>query len=356
MPPYTNVVTVHRMPSFALVPPFRRALLLVTALLLTSSLPTPGSLPRATAQSNLGGRVLASARGQVAWLDLMAPRPTPLTQLVRPAYPADVAGAPGVPFAVASVISALSGSGALGGDLLRIDLPTNTTRTLLARDSESESLDLPAIWPDGSAILYQRSNLRAAVPMPGQAQPQYQSRIEQIDPDGSNAVPLLDDARYPGPAPDGAQFAFVRSTTSGAAIFAHSVPDGSDRQLVTPGQFLALAYPRFSPDGQSVAFAAISLLSPIGRTGSDPVFSQLRTRQALAHGFPWEVWIVNADGGGLRPIPDVQDDDPSITWSPDGSQLLIYGGWGSYVVDAATGSASSLSFLAGYGSAAWLPE
>jgi Tol biopolymer transport system component len=314
----------------------------------------PASPPQATAQSNVGGRVLASSRGQVAWVDLLAPRPTPLTQLVRPAYPADVAA--NQKFAVASVVSALTNTGAMGGDLLLIDLQTNSARTLKTRQSAAESLDLPAIWPDGSAILYQRSNLRAALPMPGQAQPQYQSRIEQIDPDGSNTVLLLDDARYPGPAPDGAHFAFVRSTDQGASIFSHSQQDGSDTQLVAPGQFLAVAYPRFSPDGQTVAFAAISLLAPIGRTSSNTIMSAVQTRTALAHGFPWEVWLVNADGTGLRQIPDVQNDDPSVAWSPDGSQLLIYGGWGSYVVDASTGAASSLSFLAGYGSIAWLPE
>jgi Tol biopolymer transport system component len=338
------------------VPPLCRAVILAAILLLIALLPSPGSPRPATAQSNPTGRVLASARGQVAWLDLLAPRPSPLTQLVRPAYPADVAAAPGGQFAVASVVSALPGSGAMGGDLLLIDLQTNSTRTLLARQSESESLDLPALWPDGSAILYQRSNLRVALPMPGQAQPQYQSRIEQIDRDGNNAVPLLDDARYPGPAPDGAQFAFVRSTDRGAAIFVHSVPDSSDQPLVAPGQFLALAYPRFSPDGQTVAFAAVSLLAPIGRPNRTSMFAAFGPPEALAHGFPWEVWLVNADGSGLRQITDVLDDDPSVAWSPDGSQLLVYGGWGSYVVEPSTGSASALSFLAGYGSIAWLPD
>src|SRR5437879_3524985 len=64
--------------------------------------------------------------------------------------------------------------------------------------------------------------------MPGQAQPQYRSRIEQVDPDGQASQPLLDDARYPGPAPDGSRFAFVRSTDRGAGIFVHSLADGSD--------------------------------------------------------------------------------------------------------------------------------
>src|SRR5438132_3947263 len=230
------VGATHSVPCCALVPPLCRAVILTAILLLIATLPTPGSPRPATAQSAAAGRVLASARGQVAWLDLLAPRPTPLTQLVRPAYPAGVAAAPGGQFAVASIVSALPGSGAMGGDLLLIDLQTNSTRSLLARKSESESLDLPALWPDGSAVLYQRSNLRVAVPMPGQAQPQYRSRIEQIDPHGNNAVPLLDDARYPGPTPAGAQFAFVRWTARGAAVFVHSVPDGSDERLVAPGQ------------------------------------------------------------------------------------------------------------------------
>src|SRR5437870_6947247 len=138
------VGATHSVPCCALVPPLCRAVILAAILLLIATLPTPGSPRPATAQSAAAGRVLASARGQVAWLDLLAPRPTPLTQLVRPAYPADVAAAPGGQFAVASIVSALPGSGAMGGDLLLIDLQTNSTRSLPARESESESLDLPA--------------------------------------------------------------------------------------------------------------------------------------------------------------------------------------------------------------------
>jgi len=125
---------------------------------------------------------------------------------------------------------------------------------------------------------------------------------------------------------------------------------------VAPGHFLALAYPRFSPDGQQVAFVAISLLAPIGHAPDNPLTQWLSVGSADAHGFPWEIWLVNADGSDLRQIPDILDDDPSVAWSPDGRQLLVYGGWGSFVVDAASGTSTSLPYVAGYGSVAWLPE
>ena len=224
---------------------------------------------------------------------------------------------------------------------------------LVARQSDAESLDMPALWPDGSAVLYQRSNLQAAVPVPGQAAPQYQSRVEQVQLDGSSQKVLIEDARYPGPAADGSHIAFVRSVDKGVGIFVHALDDGTDTPLVPAGQFLALAYPRFSPDGKQLAFAAISLLAPIGHTNNN---GWLSTPTASAHGFPWEVWIANADGTELHTVPDLVDDDPSVAWSPDGTRILVYGGWGSFIVGASGGDAISLPFLAGYGAVAWLPN
>ena len=350
-----------------------RSVVLALILWCATSAPSPEAQPAVHAQPAAGGKVLAAARGQVAWLDLVVPKPTPLTQLVRPAYPTDVAGTPGAPFAVASIVAARQGpaaSTALGGDLVEIDLGSDTSRSLLTRGSDGESLDLPAIWPDGSGILYQRSDLTSAIPMPGQAQPQFLSRIEQVDPEGRTVSPLLENARYPGPAPDDDHFAFVRSTDQGAGIFVHSIADATDTTLVPPGTFLALAYPRFSPDGSQVAFVAIAPAPALGKAPPSSAVGQsghmsvanvglsgfFEVRSALAHGFPWEVWISNADGSGMRQIEDLIDDDPSVTWSPDGTQLLVYGGWGSFVIDAASGDYTGIPYLAGYGSVAWLPD
>ena len=77
---------------------------------------------------------------------------------------------------------------------------------------------------------------------------------------------------------------------------------------------------------------------------------------ALAHGLPWNLWLVNTDGTSARELAEVESDDGSVAWSPDGSALLVYGGSGAFVVDAATGDYQLLSYLTGYGSIAWLSD
>src|SRR5438093_8420710 len=52
------------------------------------------------------------------------------------------------------------------------------------------------------------------------------------------------------------------------------------------------------------------------------LFRSVGTRTALAHGFPWDVWLVNADGSGLRQVPDVQNDDPSVARSEEHTSEL----------------------------------
>jgi Tol biopolymer transport system component len=121
--------------------------------------------------------------------------------------------------------------------------------------------------------------------------------------------------------------------------------------LVPAGRFVAIAYPRFSPDGRQLAFAAITeLRSPFRGAPATALIGA-----PLGHGFPYEIWLVGADGHELRDVPDAINDDPSVTWSPDGTQVLVYGGWGSLLIDVASGEQTALPFLAGYGSLAWLP-
>src|ERR671930_143534 len=66
--------------------------------------------------------ILAVAGRQVAWLNLEAPRPRPVTNMPAPAGATDVAAQPGLPRAVVSVAAPFPGGGARGADLMLLDL------------------------------------------------------------------------------------------------------------------------------------------------------------------------------------------------------------------------------------------
>jgi hypothetical protein len=54
---------------------------------------------------------------------------------------------------------------------------------------------------------------------------------------------------------------------------------------------------------------------------------------AEAHGDPWGIWTVRPDGGELRTATTLQEDEPLVAWSPDGTTLAVQGGGGLWLVD-----------------------
>jgi Tol biopolymer transport system component len=223
---------------------------------------------------------------------------------------------------------------------------------------------MPTWWPDGRSVIFEREDLEGqTVGAPGQEVPRYPSRIEVADADGNNRWILEQTGREPSVAPDGSRVVFARTSNRGASLLSWENGSGAEQTLVPEGKFADVAYPHFSPDGNQIAFVAPE--SGLGAT--DLVTARTVDAQLLggwlavgpmvaeAHGIPWDPWIMNADGSALRRAAVVGGDEPSVSWSPDGSQLFVYGGTGSAVVDARTGDAIQLSFVKGYGPTTWLP-
>lgn len=101
---------------------------------LVMGLASPALVITAPAASQaLGGRILAPASGQAAWLDLDAPRPRPVTQLDAPAYVTDVSAVPGASAAALAVSSPFGGQGLTGTDLLVLDLSAGSLSPLVQR-------------------------------------------------------------------------------------------------------------------------------------------------------------------------------------------------------------------------------
>jgi hypothetical protein len=86
---------------------------------------------------------------------------------------------------------------------------------------------------------------------------------------------------------------------------------------------------------------------PHSRAPADPLGQALGLERAYAHGFPRDLWMMNADGSAVHQVAQLAADDGTVSWSPDGSQLFVYGGTGSFLVDAMTGDVTDLPFIAG---------
>ena len=293
------------------------------------------------------GSILAPLARQAGWLNLEAPRPRTLTNVPAPAYVSDVDALASV---AALAIQEPLGGADVGGDIFRLDLASGSLKSLAARDGVAETLSAPVWRADGTAVFFQREDLTGTpVAYPGQATVRYPSRVEVVRADGSSRNVVLDDARQPAPSPDGNQLVFVRSVGGLTKLVVRSMAGGEERELVPAGQFPDIAYPRFSPRGDQVAFMAAAPF--VGH--ADPL--PFAPGVAYAHGLPWDLWLVGLDGSPPRLLAPLGGDDASLAWSPDGTQIFSYSGTGSAIVDVGTGEVSTYPYLTGYGSIAWLP-
>ena len=129
-------------------------------------------------------------------------------------------------------------------------------------------------------------------------------------------------------SPDGSRIAFAtESSRLGKVMYVVEV-DGSNLTRIAGGMEDGISVPAWSPDGLRIAFV---------KDGSDS-----------------GVFIVNPDGSGLHKvgsltIQTVRGTD-SISWSPDGSQILFRG----YVVGA--GGSTERSHAWSDGQTAWSPD
>jgi Tol biopolymer transport system component len=58
---------------------------------------------------------------------------------------------------------------------------------------------------------------------------------------------------------------------------------------------------------------------------------------------PLDIWLIDADGGGARPLTDTPGEERDPSWSPDGTRLALRAGGGIDVVDADGGNRRNLA-------------
>jgi Tol biopolymer transport system component len=211
-----------------------------------------------------------------------------------------------------------------GSDLYLLE--DGQSRLALARSGPDQSLTNPVWTSDGRAILYQIAG--------GTAEG---VNLELAGLESGERRTVERSAGSPAISPDGQQLAFVS-------------------ELLPADLFYGLSSPRFSPDGRQIAFLGIG--GPSGQRPPRPpaALAWLRLGPAVvgAHGLPYDPWVVNADGSGLRLVAPLAEDDPALAWSPDGSTLAILGGGGLWLAPLDGGPPSMLAH-GNYGTLDWRP-
>jgi mono/diheme cytochrome c family protein len=225
-------------------------------------------------------------------------------------------------------------------------------------------LALPAWLPDGRALYIGHSQLRSDPQAPVA---DWLFEIVRIDTITGERRTVIADARDPAITRDGALMAFLHFDRDSAAFSINvAAPDGTaDREVVAAGNFSTFYAPRFSPDGKRLIFAAIG--GPVTDEQGYPIRAHRQTpldallglfapAVAEAHGAPWDVWVVNIDGTGLRRLPGMREDTPMAIFAPDGRQIVMIGAGGIYLADADGQHLRLIDPLGDHGGLVWMPN
>jgi TolB protein len=170
----------------------------------------------------------------------------------------------------------------------------NADGTDLRRVTSDSAADFdPTLSPDGRRIAYRHQ--------PGD---DLSTDIYTIASDGSGARNLTKSNGVPdwGPAwsPDGNAIAWNSDPDLGGVLRGYLMhADGSNVRPL--GADVWVEYPAWSPDGTKLAFM-----------GQTPVGTE-----------NYEIYVVSADGAGLRRLTDSPGPDGWPAWSPDGERILF---------------------------------
>lgn len=192
---------------------------------------------------------------------------------------------------------------------------------LVVRETVGEIYDNPFWSPDGEWVYFTHFLVDSAG--------QFTFTVERIAPQrGGVPEVVIRNAYQPALSRDGTRIVYLGfdPVTYMQSLMITSIDGGGARQLLPHGAFDLIASPRFMPDGAAVIFSASGPLveSALGSHHDGAVH---------AHGAPWDVWRIPAEGGRPQPVTHVGLDGPWTAYEPGGSRLALVAADGVFVLE-----------------------
>ena len=151
----------------------------------------------------------------------------------------------------------------------------------------------PSWLPNGSGLLFRRGATGS-------------TDVWRMAPDGSGQAPVVTvpaDQWYPSASPATGRILFATTVTSSDRKIQDAAPDGGDVRTLRDTVGAYDSGPAYSPDGRRIAFESDALDAD-------------GTRDT-------EIYVMDADGGGLVQLTRNGEHDEGPVFSPDGSQIVF---------------------------------
>ena len=235
----------------------------------------------------------------------------------------------------------------IGSDIATVQVNSDAVSaptTVVERDRAGATFDSPVWTPDQRSLYVSYSAIEGNQPV---------ERIEKVDIQTGSRVPVVN-GRLPELSPDGTRLAFIRSDQSGDALWIASADGANGRELLRPDGITVIGPARFSRDGKTIAIALSRPADQAAEPSPRRPWAFFGTSVALAHGNPWEIYLIDASGGPAQRLTRLQEDEIGISWSPNGGQIAMFGLRGVHLIDT-QGRATFAMDQGGFGGIDWAP-
>lgn len=259
---------------------------------------------------------------------------------------------------IAFSTSSIKPDGTFQYDIRIMNADGSNARVLVIPDNPKGMFAHPTWSPDGKEILFTQS-------YPADPSGEH-SEIDRASASGGAIQRVIDDALDGELSPDGKKLAFYKfdAINFALSLWIANADGSAAKMLVDTQSFSALQSAQFSPDAQTILFAAsgppkkkLPGTARLQTEGSDscalPFLFMCLVESAYAHGLPWDLWTVNLDGTKFEQMTQLGADSPYAAWSTDGKLIALYDSSGLYIVDRDKKTVFPISNKGGYGSFDW---